>query len=285
MKKIGLIDHYLDNWHANNLPRWLKDEAGDKYKICYAWGSLPMGTMKPNGEGAKPSALWCAEQGIELCSSAAEVVEKSDVLLVLAPNNPETHPELCRDAFASGKRTYVDKTFATDAAAAKALIEAAKAGNTPMFSSSALRFSTELKDVERKGLKIINSRGPGSYDIYSIHQIEMIVALFGPEFERVMAIGDETAPALVIEFSGKRFATIGHFGWQCPFNMALAYENGEHTLIKECSDYFPNFVHELVDFFETGDIKVPFEETIAVIAIRELGAKALRNPGVWFERK
>jgi len=285
MKKIGLIDHYLDNWHANNLPRWLLDETGGEYQICYAWGSLPEGTVKPNGEGAKPSDVWCKEHGIELCANAAEVVEKSDVIMVLSPNNPEMHPELCRDAFKSGKRTYVDKTFATDAKAARMLIDMAKEGNTPMFSSSALRFSTELKDVDRKGIKVISSRGPNSYDIYSIHQIEMLVSLMGPNFTRVMGIGDMESPALVIEFEGGRYATMGHFGGQCSFNMAISYENGEKKLIDECSDYFPNFVHDLIDFFETGDVKAPYEETVAVIAIRELGFKALANPGVWFDKE
>ncbi len=284
MKKIGLIDHYLDNWHANNLPRWLLDETGGEYQICYAWGSLSESNPRPNGECTKNSVMWCAEHNIELCRDAAEVVEKSDVIMVLSPNNPEMHPELCRDAFKSGKRTYVDKTFATDAKAARMLIDMANEGNTPMFSTSALRFSTELQNVKREGLKVISSRGPNSYDIYSIHQIEMLVSLFGPDFTRVMAVGDMTAPALVIEFSGGRYATMGHFGGQCSFNMALSYDDGEHVLINECSDYFPNFVHELIDFFETGDIKAPYEETLAVIAIRELGFKALQNPGVWFDR-
>jgi len=285
MKKIGLIDYYLDNWHASNLPKWLDDETHGEYKICYAWASFsPDGSQIGSGkECSKPSEVWCAEHNVELVSSAAEVVEKSDVLMVLAPNNPEQHEFLSREALASGKPTYIDKTFAPDVATAKRIFDMAKAGNTPMFSSSALRFSSELKNIKREGICVISSRGPGAYDVYSIHQIEMIVSLMGHDVKQVMAIGNEAAPALAIEFSGGRFATMGHFGWGCTFNLAITYNNSENILINSCTSYFTNFVHELIDFFETGNIKAPEKETIAVIGIREKGFEALKKPGVWIE--
>ena len=43
-------------------------------------------------------------------------MEKSDCLLVLSPDNCEMHEELCQIPLRSGKRTYVDKTFAPDLA-------------------------------------------------------------------------------------------------------------------------------------------------------------------------
>lgn len=39
----------------------------------------------------------------------------------------------------------------------------------------------------------------------------------------------------------------------------------------------------LADFFETGSAKIPHQETLSVITIRECGFKALANPGVWIE--
>lgn len=109
----------------------------------------------------------------------------------------------------------------------------------------------------------------------------MLVSLLGADVKRVMAIGTEAAPALAIEFSGERFATIGHFGWECPFNLAITYDTSENTIVSQCTSYFPNFVHELIDFFETGRAKVLENETMAVIGIREKGSEALKNPGIW----
>ena len=283
MKKIGLIDYYLDNWHANHLPEWLENETHGEYKICYAYGTHPTvdGEQPEGRECHRTCPTWCKEMGVEFCSSAAEVVAKADVLMVLAPNNPEKHLELCRDALASGKRTYVDKTFAPDVATAKEIFAMAKAGNTPMFSTSALRFSTELPDVPKEGIRTIQSRGGGIYPIYAIHQLEMIVVLMGTAAKRVMALGTMDAPQLVVEFEGGRYATWGHFN--CDFGMSIAYDNGNKLLVEKYSDYFPNFVHELIDFFENGTPKAAEAETLAVIGIREAGFKALETPGVWVD--
>ena len=284
MKKVGLIDHYLDNWHANHLPVWLEEETHGEYVICYAWGShdpAVAGRAVEGREAHRTSAEWCEAYGVELCANAAEVVEKSDVLMVLAPNNPEMHEILCKEALASGKRTYVDKTFAPDVATAKRIFAMAEAGNTPMFSSSALRFSRELPDVKREGIRTIQSRGGGLYKIYSIHQIEMLVVLMGANAKRVMALGTEEAPQLVIEFEGGRYATWGHFN--CGFGMDIRYDGGDALNIPTCSDFFPLFIHELIDFFENGNIKAPSAETLAVIGIREAGFEALTKPGCWVD--
>lgn len=284
MKKIGLIDHYLDNWHANNLPQWLEDETHGEYVICYAWGSCDPAVCHVVGNGYEAtlsSKEWCEKYGVELCANAAEVVEKSDVLMVLSPNNPEMHEILCKEALASGKRTYVDKTFAPDVATAKRIFTMAETGNTPMFSSSALRFSKELPDVKRDGIRTIQSRGAGVYKIYSIHQIEMLVVLMGANATRVMALGTEEAPQLVIEFEGNRYATWGHF--ECDFSMDIRYDDGNTVNIPTCSDFFPMFIHELIDFFKNGNVKASAAETLAVIGIREAGFDALKNPGCWVD--
>ncbi|MEA4822867.1 MAG: hypothetical protein VB111_01970 [Clostridiaceae bacterium] len=283
MKKIGIIDHYLDNWHANHLPEWLENETKGAYQICYAYGSLsPVDGEQPEGhERHRSSATWCREMGVELCASPAEVVEKADVLMVLAPNSPEQHVSLSRDALASGKRTYIDKTFAPDVKTAKEIFAMAQDGRTPMFSSSALRFSAELPAVARAGIRTIQSRGGGIYKIYAIHQLEMIVVLLGTEARRVMALGTEDAPQLVVEFSGGRYATWGHF--DCDFGMAIGYDGGKELVVSAFTNFFPNFVHELVDFFETGAVKAEKAETLAVIGIREAGFAALANPGTWVE--
>ncbi len=283
MKKIGIIDHYLDNWHANHLPEWLENETHGAYKICYGWGSYSPndGDMPPGREAGRSSATWCRENGVELCSGPAEVVAKSDVIMVLAPNTPQQHVELSRDALASGKRTYIDKTFATDVEAAKKIFAMAEAGNTPMFSTSALRFSDGLADIPKEGIRTIQSRGGCVYQIYAIHQLEMIVVLMGTAAKRVMALGTMDAPQLVVEFEGGRYASWGHFN--CPFGMAIGYDSGEKRVVETFTNYFENFVHELIDFFETGTPKAQKAETLAVIGIRQAGLEALKTPGVWVD--
>lgn len=282
MKKIGLIDYYLDNWHAEHLPEWLKNVKDGEYVISYAWGSYPLDGKLEGFADRLPAADWCAKHNITLCDTPEEVIAQSDVLMVLCPNNPELHEELCKLPLASGKRVYIDKTFAPDVATAKRIFAMAEAGNSPMFSSSALRFTEELKDVCTDNISIINTRGGGVFEIYSIHQIEMIVKLMNAKALRVMALGVKEGPACVIEFEGGKYATMGLFP-SAPFSLAINYKDGTDKVINECTNFFQNFVVELVDFYETGIPKAPKEQTIDVIGIRETALKAFATPGVWVD--
>jgi len=282
MKKIGLIDYNLDNWHATKLPMWLKDVKNGEYKITYAWGSYPLDGKMEGQPDRKPAAEWCAEHDVILCATPEEVIEKSDYLMVLSPDNPEQHEALCKLPLASGKPTYVDKTFADDVATAKRIFAMAEASGTPMFTSSALRFSEELKDVCLDNISIVNTRGGGIFEIYSIHQIEMIVKLMNSKAKRVMALGTKEAPACVIEFEGGKYATMALFP-SAGFSVGISYKDGTDKYINACTNYFPNFVVELVDFFETGIPKAPKEQTIDVIGIRETALKSFSTPGVWVD--
>ena len=182
MIKIGFIDYYLDEWHANNYPKFIAQQFGDEFKVAYAYA-------EKDKEGGLTTDEWCAQFGVERCATIAEVVEKSDCIIVLSPDNPERHLDLCREPLASGKRVYVDKTFALTKDIAKEIVAIGEANNTPFFSTSALRFSNELADVPREGICFINSRGPGRFDTYAIHQIEPIVVLMGSEVKRILSVG------------------------------------------------------------------------------------------------
>ncbi len=271
--KIGFIDKYLDEWHANHLPSWLREET--EIEAIYAYEMMPK-------EGGISGADWAKEHHAILCDSIEEVVHKSDCLMVLAPSYPEIHEELCALPLKSRKPTYVDKTFAPDPESARRIIDMAKKGGTPMFSSSALRFSKGLSDVGRENIVNISMRGPGPLDMYSIHQIEPIVSLMGCEAESVMFIGSFEHPGYIIKFSGNRFASAMHFDWSCPFNMAIKYSDEKGTVcLDELVDYFPGFVHTLVDFFKKRQIPFDYKETVSVIAIREAILRAKDTPMEW----
>lgn len=274
--KIGMIDKYLNEWHADHLPDWLREEAGDVEEI-YAWEMMP-----PPEEDRIPGPEWAKEHNVTYCETEEEVIEKSDVLIVLAPNYPEIHEELADKALRSGKPTYVDKTFAPDPAAARRLIEKAKAHGTPMFSSSALRFSEGLADFDKEGIVNLSMRGPGLLGMYCIHHIEPIIMLMGHEAEDVMFLGTEECPGYVIRFSDGRFATSHHLDFKRPFSIHVKYKDGKPAgYMDDCKDFYPGFVTALVKFFRTKEIPVDPEETVAVIAVREAIMKAKDMPGEW----
>ena len=279
MKKIGFIDYYLDEWHARHLPEWIEKASDGEMKVAYAYGL----TDAPQG---LDNAQWCEEMGIELLDSIEAVVERSDYIAVLSPDHPEMHERLADLPLRSGKPTFVDKTFAPDRATAVRLFDLAREHGTPVFSSSALRYAPEYaSELERSGgqrIETLCSQGPGLFGNYAIHQLEPIVALMGPDARRIMFIGSERTPALLIDYPDGRKATM-HMLQDSPFRLAFQYGEGASALATAESDFFAPFVKDLVRFYRTGIPSVDSAETVAVIQLIEYGRQAAERSFEWLE--
>lgn len=276
MKTIGFIDYFLNEGHAIAYPELIEKYGEGRYKVAYAYAHV-----ESPADGMS-NQEWADKNGVTLCDTIQEVVEKSDVLMVLSPDNPEMHEELCQLPLKSGKLVYVDKTFAPDKATAGRIFALADAYGTKCYSSSALRFATEMQEIDKGRIHKIYSEGQPPFDIYSIHQIEPIVILMQTPAKRVMATGGDPHLAFVIEFADGRLAQFYQGGW-LPFRMTVVDEDNQAKVYPINSPFFDLFVQELLNFFDTGVIKAPHEQTIEVIAIREAAEKALKTPFTWVD--
>lgn len=278
MKKIGFIDYYLDEWHANNYPEFFKSRTNGEYEVCYAYGKID------NPHGGMTNKEWAEKYNVTLVDTIEEVIEKSHCLIVLSPDNPEMHEELADLPLKSGKLTYIDKTFAPDRATAERIFAHADKYGTKCFSSSALRYPIEIQDIDTSKICKMYSEGSGNFDIYSIHQIEAIVKLMKCRAKQVMFLGDEKHPEMIIQFEDGRSAHMFHrifSEYAFKFTTIDETNRAEEYIIK--SKYFDMFVDAVIEFFETGVVPVPHEQTIDVIAIREAGIKAMKTPFTWVE--
>lgn len=68
--KIGFIDYYLDEWHANNYPKWIREASGGKVEVAYAYA------MIDSPRGGLSTAEWCRRQEIAQCTTMQELIEK-----------------------------------------------------------------------------------------------------------------------------------------------------------------------------------------------------------------
>jgi len=278
---IGFIDYFIDEWHANNYPAFIKQSSfGDRVRVTMAYDQGPQ-------PGRKPLDEWCREFGVTQARSIEEVVAKCDAIVVLSPDNVEKHEELADLPLRSGKPVYIDKPFAPSLAAGKRMFDKAAAHKTPMFSSSALRFGSALESAVAGAFKqarpdFASTRGGGVFAIYAIHQLEMLVMAMGPGAKRVMQVGPPAAPTLVIDYSGNREAmmTVAHGH---PFQFSAAYAGGKTNavVINEMNDFFPRFIEAMLTFFETRRSPVPREETLEVAALIEAGDRAVAKPFEW----
>lgn len=281
MKSIGFIDFYIDEWHANNYPTWIQEDsvsAGRDCGLAYAWAD----TVMPGGQDTNE---WCNKHGVKVLSTVEELVEKSDYIIVLSPDNPEHHERLSRIPLMSGKPVFIDKTFSPDYKSGVRMFKLAEKYGTPMFSSSALRFSEELSQypdniVNRKTMEYVATSGSGSYNTYSVHQFEIIVTLMGCGADRIKSLSSNNGRLLVIEYPGGRRASMLQMQ-EAPFQVTIQLQGGDGVFISECSDMFPRQIHAILDFFETGRSPVPKEETLEVMALIDAGSKALSAYDTW----
>ena len=280
MRKIGFIDYYLSEWHANNYPAWIKtanETLGTDYEVAYGWAELDASPL----DGVT-TAEWCEKFGATPCATLEELCEKSDMLLILAPSDPEKHLPYARVALTYGKPTYIDKTFAPNLAEAEEMFAIAKAHSTPFFSSSALRYATELDSVS--GCVRMMTTGSGrSADEYIVHQTEMVVKKLGIGANRVRAEKFGTQTLFRVEYANGKKATM-LFAPSVPFTVYLSECGDTKPVYKQVtSKYFDGLIADMVRFFEEGTVSFNTAETLEIMKIREGAIKAIDADGQWID--
>jgi hypothetical protein len=261
MKKIGFVDYYISEWHANNYPVWI-EALGCDYRVTHAWAELDVSPI----DGVS-TAEWCEKFGATQCATVDELCRACDVIVILAPSDPDRHLGYAEAVLKHGKPTYIDKTFAPDLDTAKKIFEIAGKYSTPFFSTSALRFANEL-DALAGGDHYIITGGGSNFAEYCVHIIEMAVKLLADKVQKTNVIcqGSQRICSLVSE-NGKTATLI--YAPPLPFSVACDKADGKPTYVKISSDFFSNLMKEMISFFECG--KQPFDtkETLEVMKIRD----------------
>lgn len=265
MLKIGFVDYFLDEWHANNYPKWFRaasEKLGEELSVSYAWAELD---LPP--EGGKSTDEWCSAMGVERCASLAELCEKSDAIVILSPDNPERHLDYARAVLPYGKRTYIDKTFAPDYATALCIFDLARQYNTPFFSTSALRYAEELKAMDAPDHII--TTGGGLLSRYIVHQAEMVVAKLGTGITEVTARKQGAVTIFSVDYENGKRATMLHAS-DYGFAVSLAKGSTATPLTAVASPFFASLLEDMARFFLTGKVSFDIAETLEVMRLIDL---------------
>ena len=280
MKKIGFVDYYISEWHANNYPAWFKETTaalGYEYEVAYAWAQEYVSPVD-----GRNTDEWCEAMGVTRCQTVEELCEKSDVIVLLAPSNPEQHLQLAQKVLPYGKRTYIDKSFADTVENAEAIVALAKEYGTPFFSSSALRYATELNAVG-PCRSMTTMGGYWSVEEYIIHQAEMIVKKIGVGAREIKGqkITDNEY-TFTIRYDDDRSAGMHFVKAGLPYTVLMTKGDGSDAVYKTVqSDPFKGLIHDMLVFFETGEGAVDVAETLEVNRIMVAAIKAKNAPDTW----
>ena len=265
MKKIGFVDYYISEWHANNYPEWIKranEKLGTDYVVSYAWAEENLSPVY-----GETTDEWCGRMGVTHCDTIAELCEKSDVIIVLAPSNPEKHLQYAKEVLPFGKRTYIDKTFAPNLKTAEEIFKIAEQCGTPFFSTSAMRFADELNKLKGANNLIITAGG-GNFPEYMIHPVEMSVKLLEDPVKKVKVekLGEQRICHAETE-NGKR-ASIVYSPLEVT-SINCETKEGDYTHIDISSEFFIKLIEEIIKFFDTGLLPFDIKQTLEVMRFRD----------------
>lgn len=273
MKKIGFVDFYISEWHANNYPAWIENAnkaLGTDYKVAYCFAEQFVSPVD-----GRNTDEWCKDFGVEKCQTLEELCEKSDVILVLSPSNPEKHLGFAEVVLKYGKPTYIDKTFAPNIEDAKQIFAIADKYNTPFFSTSALRYATELEGMANP-TEVIVAGGGSTVDEYIVHQLEMLVKKLGLGATTVKAekVGQEYSFFIGYDDGRAGMLNFGDYPFYCFFR------NEDKTFKTTVgSDFFGELIKDIIKFYENAKPSFDGAETLEVIAIRDAVLQAKNNLG------
>ncbi len=276
MKRIGFVDHDLDNFHSNTYLRLIRADLKPRaFEV-----SCCTGLKRASGR------RWAKKNGIPWCDSPEQMTDHADVFAIMAPSNAETHLELCRAVFPLGKPTFVDKTFAPSFAEAKAIYRLARKHRVQIESSSALRY-TEVQNRARelgapgKLRHMVTFSPGGSFEEYAVHPLEMVVSCMGANAKSVMRRGTGRSAQLLLEYPGGRTATANiHCGTRTPFAAALTTAKETVMVEVDRATLFLNAASAMLDFLAGKRKPVPRKETLAIMQIIDAAGRpeALRKP-------
>lgn len=286
MLKIGFADYYLNNWHADNYPTFLREviaRFGYDAKVTHAFG---IHDCPP--EGGLTTNEWCRQRNITPVKSMRELVDSVDAIMVIAADDSSWHEEVCQLPLRSGKPVFVDKTFAKDLRTGKRLFALAEEYGTPVFSSSAQRYCQSILDYQAKHPhrpSFVSTVGPHSLSNYAVHQLEPIVALMGTGVKKIKGFPVGSAVTqLILDYGEGRMANFVQSPqpW-AEFNFMVSDGETGERLISDDRYFYHNLAKAILDFFVHGICPVAKEETLEILAIIDAAREARKTPDTWIE--
>jgi predicted dehydrogenase len=290
--RIGLIG--LDTSHAVAFTQLLNDPS----RPDHVPGARVVAAFKQGSPDVEASATridkFTAELRdtwkIELVDSIDELVRRVDAVMVVSVDG-RAHLAQARAVLAARKPLFVDKPFTTSVKDAVALARLAREQNTPIFSSSSLRYTDDVQGVKRdprvQQVQGAITWGPATLEPhhpdlfwYGIHAVEMLYTFMGPGCERVTRTHSDGADAVVGHWKDGRIGivrgsrdsaqtygqvVVGPKAIVTSPEPSTAAPNG--TAPKRSSYY--GLLVAIVDFFRTGKPPVPIDETLEIMAFME----------------
>ncbi len=242
----------------------------------------------------------------EIVSSIDAVLAKCDVVL-MAGLDGRLHLKQATPVLKAGKRLYICRPLAANAADAVAILKLAAETKTPCFSSSQHRFSPGfigMRNHPEVG-KVLGCDVYGGFDlkhaqadefIRPLHSLETIYTIMGPGVERVSCTATPTAESFTMVWKDGRVGTYrgikeGKQKWSATVfgdagvSTAGIYGHGvpAQGVVPSKDEYmgYKGIGLEIAKFFKGGPLPVEPRETLEIYGVMQAAEDSRAKGGAF----
>ena len=241
-----------------------------------------------------------ADQGVEIVDSVEALLPKVDAVLLESvdgrPHLAQAKPLFAANRTAEKKKPlFIDKPIAASLADTLEIFRLAKESGTPVFSTSSLRYYSDIASVhgpEKRFGDVVGcvSFGPCSLDShhpdlfwYGIHGVEILFTIMGPGCESVSCTATKDTHVVTGVWKDGRIGTFrgirsGKSGYGAYVFGTAASGLTEDAQNKRSGGYEPMLV-EVAQFFRGGSAPVAPEVTINLVAFMQAADESKRQGG------
>ncbi|GLU52810.1 oxidoreductase [Dyadobacter frigoris] len=285
-KRVGIIG--LDTSHSEVFTKIINanhpEMKGYKVVAAYPHGSKDIASALKIKDGITRAVQ---NQGVEIVNSIEELLTKVDVVL-LESNDGRSHLEQALPVLKAGKRMFIDKPVAANLQGALAIFSAAQQANTPIFSSSALRFDASVQKVVAGSIgKItgVDVYTPAKMDKthsdlawYAIHGVEMLFTVMGTGCRHVSRTYQEGTDVVVGVWDDGRIGTLRGIRAGAANIAGTAFGEKGIAPLGPFASYEP-LVGEIISFFDTGKPPVSSTQTLEIFRFIQAADRSKKKGG------
>lgn len=287
-KRVGIIG--LDTSHSIAFTKMLNaadaapELGGYRVVMAYPPGSRDIESsvsrIAPNTEEIK-------KYGVVIAASLEQLLQAVDVVL-LETNDGRLHLEQALPVIKAGKPVFIDKPMTASLRDAIQIFDAARQHRVPLFSSSSLRYMTNVPQVVSGALgkvlgaetfspAILEKTHPDLF-WYGIHGVETLFTVMGTGCTEVSRFHTPDTDLVVGRWQEGRIGTFrGVRAGKMDYGGTAYCEKGNQAL-GPFEGYQP-LLKEIVQFFETGKPPVNPQETLEILAFMEAADESKRLQG------
>jgi len=284
--RIGMIG--LDTSHCIAFTRLLNNEGeptrvpGGRVVLVYPKGSPD---IESSVSRVPKYTEQITEMGVTVIDDLSKMVEQVDAVL-LETNDGRPHLEQVVPVLQAGKPVFIDKPIAGSLTDCIAIFMLAEHYNTPIFSSSSLRYSSTVQEIRNGAIGDVtgcDAYSPCALESthpdlfwYGIHGCETLFTVMGPGCESVVRTQTPDFELVTGTWKDGRIGTFRGLRAGAGGYGGTAFGTKKAMPLGGYDGYRPLLV-EVIKFFHSGQPPVSAEETTDLYTFMEAADESKRR--------